>query len=179
MGYPIWMANLADIFEAEKAISAFPGWSKPEEETTYLWFDAPLEIEGVTEHGLFLHGGCYERYPDCNVSLEIRIAKTPGKRCTPLARVDWRSLEGGHTNIRVDGHALSGRRLPETHHHTFNLNWRPEQSRMRRGNLRMAEPIDEDLQSFESVLGYAGKCFRINNIMVVSRPSWQYTLGLF
>jgi hypothetical protein len=173
------MAELDSLYRAAKAISVFPGWSKPEEETSYIWFDAPLEIEGITEHGLFLHGGCFARYPDCNVSLEIRISKSAGRRCTPLGRVDWRSLEGGHSNIRISGHRLSGHRLPETHFHAFDLNWLPQQSRMRKGNLRMAQLIDEDLQSFESMRSYAGKCFRINNIEVVARPEWEYTLGLF
>jgi hypothetical protein len=43
--------NLRELVYSKKRISAFPGWVEPEAETGYAWFDAPLEIEGVTEVG--------------------------------------------------------------------------------------------------------------------------------
>jgi hypothetical protein len=172
------MHPLQALAEAEKAISAFPGWSAPEPETGYIWFDAPLEIGGVTEQGFVLHGGCLVFQPECNVSFEIRINKSPGRRCVPLMRICWRSLKGGHTNPRRAGEEMSGRRLGDTHFHTFDRNWLAENGRMRAGNLRMAQAIEQDIQSFTALRDFVGKQFRINNIDVVTVPDWEYRLDL-
>ncbi len=168
------MATLKEIFEAEKEIGFFPGWSKPEDETDYVWFDAPLEIDGVAETGLVLHGGCYSRRPEVNVSLELRISSQPGRRCVPLERLDWRSLEGGHTNSRDRCRRLAGGRVSDTHLHGFDLNWLDEHGRMQSGNLPCATDIGQELQDFESVRQFVGNRLRINNIGVVDRPPWVY-----
>lgn len=55
-----------------KAIAQFPGWSEPEPETGYCWFNAPLMIAGVIEQGLVLHGGFIKHVPDANVFFELR-----------------------------------------------------------------------------------------------------------
>jgi hypothetical protein len=173
------MHPLQALAEAEKAISAFAGWSEPEAETGYMWFDAPLEIGGVTEPGFVLHGGCLRFQPDCNVALEIRINKRPGRRCVPMMRACWRSLKGGHTNPRRDGARLSGVRVASsTHLHSFAENWWPDRQRMREGNLRFAEPVEQEMQSFTAFRDYVGKQFRINNIAVVTVPEWEYRLDL-
>lgn len=168
------MATIKDIVLADKAIGFFPGWSKPEAETDYIWFDAPIEIEGVAETGLVLHGGCFAHRPDCHVSLELRISKTPGRKCQPIERLDWRSLEGGHSNPRRPKSQWAGRRMPETHLHDFWLNWSDAEQRMRRGGLSIAREVEEELQSFVEVRDFFGKHLKINNIEVVKEPDWVY-----
>lgn len=170
------MEPFPTIVEAHKDISAFPGWSNPEPETGYVWFDAPLEIGGVVEHGVILHGGCLSEYPDCNISFELRVSRVPGRKCIPLMRLDWRSLQGGHLNPRRGNSEWSGRRVSDTHLHAFELNWLPEEGRMRGGKDRLAMDIPEELRTFDDVLHYVGSCFRINNIGVVSVPPWEYDL---
>jgi|TARA_B100000315_G_C14398184_1_gene505212 hypothetical protein len=86
------MEGFQNIVEAWKTISHFPGWSDPEPETSYAWFDAPLEIDGVTETGLFLHGGAYIDQPDSHVTFELIVRQPANNRRVPLCRVDWRSL---------------------------------------------------------------------------------------
>lgn len=161
------MHDLQKIVAAEKRLSTFPGWSKPEAETQYLVFDAPIEIEGVTETGLVLHGGCFHDRPDCNVSFELRITKAPGRRCVPIERFDWRSLSGGHSNPRRKGHPLSSLILPSTHLHAFEHNYSEAERKMRAGNLRMAQEVDPEPQDFDSVRDLVGKRLRINNIDLV------------
>lgn len=170
------MATFAQIADAEKLISHFPGWSAPEPETGYVWFDAPLEIGGVVERALVIHGGCYYNRPDCHVTFELRIGKTPGRRCVPLMRIEWRSLNDGHTNPRRRGNALSGLEVPSTHIHPFEPNWSEAEGRMRMGNLRMADVINEDIQTFEELRSIVGNLFRISNIDVVQAPPWEYSL---
>ena len=168
------MATLKEIYEADKDIGFFPGWSKPEEETDYVWFDAPLEIGGVAETGLVLHGGCFAHRPDVHLTFELRIASQPGKRCIPLERLDWRSLEGGHSNKRKRCNRLAGRRVPETHLHDFYLNWIDDPGRMQAGGLLCAREIVENLKTYEDVREFTGNRNRINNIEVVSEPPWEY-----
>ncbi len=170
------MASIKDIFEAEKSIGYFPGWSAPELETDYIWFDAPIEIGGVTETGLVLHGGCFANRPNVHVSFELRIARTPGRHCIPIERFDWRSLEGGHSNPRQPPSEWSGKIVSETHLHDFYLNWSERNDRMRRGGLRVAREIEEEIQDFAGVRVFAGKRLRINNIDVVEEPDWVYDL---
>jgi hypothetical protein len=172
------MHPLQALAQADKGISVFPGWSDPEPETGFMWFEAPLEIGGVTEQGFVLHGGCLRFQPECNVTFEVRISKTPGRRYIPLMRVCWRSLKGGHSNPRREGVPFSGERLDRTHFHAFDQNWLPESGRMRGGNLRMAQPIDQEPQSFTELRALVGKLFRINNIDVVTVPDWEYRLDL-
>jgi len=169
------MSPFPTLARAQKTIAAFSGWSQPEPETGYVWFDAPLDIEGVTEAGFVLHGGAYSNRPEVHVTFEMRISKTPGRRCVPLSRIDWRSLTGGHTNPRWPPPSeWNGRTVSSTHFHDFEINWVPEQGRFRRRQL--AREIEEDLQRFEQLRAYTGKHFRINNIEIVDVPPWEYNL---
>ena len=170
------MSLLPDIWNSEKTISYFPDWSKPEEETGHLWFDAPLDIGGVTEVGLYLHAGAIADAPDCNVSFELGIRSPKSKRRVPIARVDWRALSGGPATPNRGSSKWKGQRVPDTHFHHFDLNYLPSEQRMRNGNLKFARPISEQLQSFESLRAYVGKEFRINNINIVKPPEWVYDL---
>ena len=176
--YSCGMHPFEKLIEETKAISAFSGWSAPEAETGYIWFDAPLEIGGVTERGFVLHGGSYIDKPESHVSFEMRVSRSPGRRCVPLARIDWRSLQGGHTNPRVGGSDWSGIRVGNTHFHTFELNWSPESGRMRRGGLRQAMEIDQEPQSFTELRDFVGNRFKINNMNVVTEPPWEYRLDI-
>ena len=166
-----------ELAEGEKQISPFLGWSEPEPETNYIWFESPLEIGGVTEAGLTLRCGCHSDAPDCHVTFEIAVRGLDGKRRIALARVCWLSLKGGHTNHRRIGPGrLRGKRTPATHIHTFADNWDSSKNKMIGRNLPIADQIDEHLQSFEDVRGFVGKAFKINNISVVTRPNWSYDL---
>ena len=170
------MATVKEIFLAEKEIGHFAGWSGPEDETGYLWFDAPIEIGGVTETGLVLHGGCNAARPEHHFTLELRIARAPGRRCLPIERIDWRSLQGGHSNPRRPKSEWAGKRVSRTHLHDFWLNWSETEQQMRSGGLRVAREIDEPLEGVVDVLAFAAIRLRINNIDVVEQPPWEYDL---
>lgn len=63
------------------------------------------------------------------------------------------------------------------HLHEFNLNWTGSPERLRKNGLTVAREITEvDLLSFEDVREYAGKRLIINNIEVVSGPTWRYNM---
>lgn len=167
---------LEALFNAPKALAPFRGWIGPEPETGYLWFDSPIIIGGVVEAGLILRGGCYAHLRDQHVTFEL-VATKPGiKRRIPLERIEWRSIRGGHRNRRRKGVPTSGKKVSETHLHSFDLNWLPGHRRMRGTNLPQACEIETELQSFETLREYVGNRFRINNIGLVSVPPWEYSL---
>ena len=168
------MQILPLIVESWKSLATFPGWSEAEAETGYLWFDANLEINGVVEAGLVLHGGCYHNCPDCHVILELRIAGAFGRRQVQLQRLDWRSLNGGHRNPRVGDSEWRGRTVSNTHFHDFALNWDSERGRFRRTGLRLARDLTPPVPaSFEEVLAWASDQFRITNMQIIVPPPWE------
>ena len=163
-----------DIMRANKSLAQFPGWSEPEPDTGYCWFNAPLMMGGVVEQGLTLHGGCLKHVPDAHVTFQVQATKPGARRHVPLARLDWRSVTGGHSNPRRAGSPMSGKRCSNSHHHSFDLNWLEQEGRMRFGNLPMAEDITQQIQTFEDIRDEAGILFGINNISIVLPPKWEY-----
>jgi hypothetical protein len=113
--------TLPELMALQKAIAFFPGWSSPSDEAGYIHFNAPLTIAGVIQEGLTLFGGCLQGQPDRHVTFEL-TASLPGSKKRALDRIDWRSLQGGHTNKIRPGSPWSGKRVSETHHHAFDLN---------------------------------------------------------
>lgn len=164
-----------ELINTDKVIISFPGWGDPTPETGVLWFNAPLDVDGVTD--MILHGECTVDLPDCAVSFELRgyAPPRPTKR-SALDRIDWRPVDGGHWNPRRKSIVGSGRRVEGTHRHVFDLNWVEHEGRLRKGNLRQAIEIDEEPQSFESLIAMVGKAFRISNMSIVSVPPWRYEL---
>jgi hypothetical protein len=166
--------TLAALMAADKEIAIAPIWSEAEPETDYIWFDVPIMIGGVVEAQVIFHGGCYRLRPDYHVTFELRAIN--GRKKTPLQRVDWRSLSGGHRNKVREGSEVSGKRLTPSHIHHFFLNYSEAEDRMRGSNLPMADDLPQEIQSFESLREFVGRAFRISNIHVVSTPPWTYNL---
>jgi hypothetical protein len=167
---------LEAMFHAEKAIATVPVWSQPEPETDFVWFLAPLEINGVVEANFVLFGGANHKLADRNVIFELQVGAPGQRKKIPLARVEWRSIKGGHSNRRRGGNASSERRVSDTHYHSFEANWVASERRMRSGNLPQAVGLEEEPQSFESLREVIGNLFRINNISIVPKPPWEYNL---
>jgi hypothetical protein len=162
-----------DLVASRKEIASFPGWSEPEPETDSMWFIAPLSMGGVIAEAFALHGLCMKHVPDRHVIFELKAMGRRGKKVS-IARYEWRSLREGHTNSRRKGSTVSGQRVSATHYHSFDLNWLPAEHRMRSGNLPMAQSVEQEPVSFESLIEEVGKLFRINNMTVVLPPKWEY-----
>lgn len=162
-----------------KSISFFPGWSDPDKEDGYSYFQAPLSINGVVEGGLFLTGGCYRNIPDKHVTFEILLLTAGGSKRTKIMRVDWRSIRGGHTNQRkYKCPDECPKRTEPTHFHSFDTNWLEDKMKMRGPKLPCAIDLEDELETFESLKVFVGKNFRIDNMNVVEYPPWEYTLDL-
>jgi hypothetical protein len=167
---------LRRLVEAEKTISSPVQWTEPDREIPYVRFLVALDIAGVTETTLQLSGGTYIDTPDKHVTFELAVVGDKASRRTRLMRIDWRSLHGGHSNIRSTDGAWAGRRVPETHFHPFDFNYIEGEGRMRRGKLPYAQPLEPEPQTFEELRAQAGLLFGIKNMHVVPRPDWVYSL---
>jgi hypothetical protein len=169
------MSDYVFLFESEKSLLLSPTWAEPHKSDGCTWFNAPLEIDGDVVPGLVLHGEATISEPDRHVSLELRLEKTPGRRKTPISRLDWRSIDG-HSNKRFCAdRRWSGVRVDDTHYHDFWLNFSETDGRLREA-LPCARNIEEDLNDFNEVLVFVGKSFGINNIEIVPRPDWRYDM---
>lgn len=167
---------LRKLVIAEKRIPIRVEWTSPERDG-YVRFLVPLEIDGIVDAGLTLSGGAYHPYRDQHVSLELAILDHNGSRRIRLARIDWKSLRKGHSNnARKCAGPWGGERVPETHLHSFDLNYIEAEGRMKAGKLPCAEPIPEPLQTFKELRRFCGTCFKINNIDIVPPPDWEYDL---
>lgn len=164
------------LFEAWKTIALAPRWSAPHSETGYSWFDAALEIDGVVIRGLVLHGGCYPSKPGCHVTFELRIAKVVGRPARPLARIDWRSLTGGHSNQRRWGTEWAGKTVGPSHFHDFWLNYSQETGRLKSANLPVASPLDPEPDSFFALRDFTRQALKIANMERVEEPGWERKL---
>lgn len=167
--------SYAALVEQPKTIAHFPDWQRGE--NAALWFDAPLEIGGFTEMGLFLHGEARSDMPNRNVGFEITYVIPNSKRRFALQRLDWESWKGSHTNPRKSGWPLRGKKCLATHIYPFALNWVEGSKKFRKGDLPVATNIDGELQTFEQARASAGFFLGISNIELVKRPPWDYTGG--
>lgn len=169
------MAKFPTLIHCKKSISYFPAWSAPEPETGFMYFLAPLEIDGIVQDAFHLFGSCCAHYPDSHVCFELVLSKTPTRRRTVLERIDWRSLQGGHSNKRKRPDGVP-RRTKATHWHKFELNYNKSSDRMIGDNLPIAQNIDKPIKSFETLRDFVGTRFNIDNPDVVSAPEWEYNL---
>lgn len=167
--------DFSGLVRAKKRILSFSGWSKPEDGTGFIIFSCPLAIGGVAEVAFNLHGGCYRQYRDQNVVFELVLGRTATRRRIVLERIEWRSLQGGHSNKRGRPSGIPGRTDP-THWHRFDLNYSVTNRRMIGANLPFADNISDRIQTFEDIRSFAGKSLNIENIDVVTRPEWEYDL---
>ena len=103
---------------------------------------------------------------------DFRVSRTPGRHHISLHRLDWRALRG-HTNPRVGASAWNGKTVSDTHFHDFDINWDAAKGRFYRPRLRLAREIDPPVpQSFDEVLDWVSREFRIGNLEIIDPPPW-------
>jgi hypothetical protein len=166
-------ADLEQIFRAQKRFPSRPSWKARDSE----WFQltSPLDIAGVTVEGLRFTASAMQRRPEESVSFQLEF--TPPRRQArggPFDRIEWRSIQP-HWNKQTGPREHWNRQITGTHRHPFQVNWDANQGGVRRGDLPIALEIRPE-PSFEDILVFVGKEFRISNIDWLSRPDWEATL---
>jgi hypothetical protein len=164
-----------EIIGASKALIAPPTWVGPEPDTEYVWFEAPLEISGIVQPGLFLFGGAYKRRPNSAASFELRQRRPPARRYSEIERVDWRPLDGGHTiPMRKKIPYGAGKRIEGTHWYLFEYNVLSNGTLLERLPVAIETPYE--IKSFEELVAFWERTTRITNMSLVSAPPWEYVL---
>lgn len=164
------------LVEKWKTIAGVVAWSPPDPMDGYMGFSVPLDVDGVTVENFALRGGCYAEHPDKAVTFQLEIGHAGTRTRTPLIRVDWRPLNGGHKNPAKGPTEHRLRFIRGCHLHPFELNWLEEMQKMRTSNLPLALEISPPLQSFSELLEFVKNQFRINDVSVVPEPEWVYKL---
>lgn len=164
--------DAARIHCAKKIPSLSGDWV--EEEGRRLSLVIVLEIEGVTIEGLLLRGSALKNHPDEAVTFQLEFAHEPGRRDLAVDRIDWRPLNE-HTNGGKGPKEFRYLLLAETHHHAFDLNWLPDEGRLRKSNLPIAQPVNPDLADFDKLVEFVKKCFRIIDLEIPV-PPWEADL---
>ena len=65
----------------------------------------------------------------------------------------------------------------ETHFHDFDLNWNSAKGRFYRPGLRIARELDPpEPRSFDEVLAWVSREFKIENMTIIDPPPWEGVL---
>lgn len=162
--------DLSVLNAFEKSFPSRPVWRVRDDE----WFQltSPLDVDGVTVEGLRFTASAMRLRPDESVSFCLEYY--PGKRdgrggC--FARVEWRAL-GEHYNKASAPNGLRLARITGTHVHPFTVNWSANSGGVRRGELPIAEEVRPE-PTYEQVVAFVGREFRISNIDWVGAPDWE------
>lgn len=162
-------ANIPKVVLAKKTLVAAPSWV--ERGSDGLEFVATLESDGVVLEALSLRGRARKSLADREVvfQLEYHQAQIVGG---PICRIEWRPVSA-HCNRGLGPKDLRYVIQTGSHHHRFDLNWKWSQDAVRRGNLPIAVPINDDPENFRALLAVVGKEFNIKNIQLITVPPWQ------
>ncbi|MDD2704916.1 MAG: hypothetical protein PHU07_06235 [Acidocella sp.] len=162
---------------SEKVIVSSASWSAPESTSLKMHWNSPVEIDGVTQEGLFIRGVCYEDRQDEAVTLQIEVGSLGSRTRIPLCRLDWRPTAEVHRNNKI----LSSRYglpriIKKCHFHPFHMNWDDETLKMRESNLPLAYEIQEKINSFSNLLEFFGKKCNIKGVKNIPEPNWSRKL---
>ncbi|MDR3536772.1 MAG: hypothetical protein P4L71_09760 [Acetobacteraceae bacterium] len=104
--------------------------------------------------------------------LQVEVGVPGARTRIPLSRIDWRPANRGHKNPLRGPAAHAGRFLPDSHLHTFALNWLPQASAMRAGNLPFAVDLPAFVDTLDALFDFAGFVFRIDHMTMIEMPPW-------
>jgi hypothetical protein len=161
--------KLVEVVEAEKTLSGSHAWLS--REPNQLSLVSPLECDGVTMLGVQLRMRVTSDLLDRAVMIQLESTSPSGKG-ERLIRIDWRPISP-HVNKGNAPDPWKFAVITTSHIHRFEHNYRTEKNAMRRGNLPVAVPIEPDPESFPTLLEFAGKELKIQDLHRIETPDWQ------
>ena len=105
----------------------------------------------------------------------LLVGAAEGQKPRAMDRIDWRP---GHVHPNRKG-PKELRHVPlfGTHRHSFERNWLSTEQRFLKGNLPIADPIEEGAEGYEDLIALTANCFKINGLLALAPPPWER--GLF
>ncbi|RWM84819.1 MAG: hypothetical protein EOR84_32770 [Mesorhizobium sp.] len=166
-------ADLSILYSAQKTFPFRSKWQFRDAE--WMVLTSPIDIDGVTVEGLKFRAMAMRQRPDEHVSFQLEYYPPRRQpRGGPFARIEWRPLRG-HNNKMIGPPELRNKLQKCTHHHEFWVNWNHSQNSVRKGALDISVPIEPE-PSYDQIVAFVGKEFRISNIDWLPSPDWSATM---
>lgn len=165
--------DLSILYAANKSFPSALNWQFRDND--WMAFVSPLDVDGVTIEGFRFRATANRMRPDEHVTFQLEYL--PPRRHPKggaIARVDWKPLTA-HNNKMVGPDQYKNVIQRCTHHHEFWLNWQHSEKSVWKGNLEISVPVEPE-QSFEEIVAFVGKEFKISNIEWLPTPPWSATL---
>ncbi|WP_192180471.1 hypothetical protein [Mesorhizobium amorphae] len=163
-------ADLSVLFSAEKSFPTRRTWQRRDKE--WITFVSPIDIDGVTVEGLQFRAQAMRIRPDEFLSFQLEYYPPRRQpRGGPMARIEWRPLRP-HNNKMIGPPEYRNVLQKGTHNHDFFLNWDHSQNSVRTGCLDISVPIEPE-PTYDEILVFVGKEFRISNIDWMPVPPWN------
>lgn len=163
--------DLEKFWTAQKELSSNLEWKRRGQDE-YERLVIPLDIDGVTVEGLRFTGSAHIYSPDRWVTFQMEFESLKFPRGVPFVRFEWRP-RSPHNNKGIGPPEYRHINIAETHIHPFDLNWAHSESQVRKGNLPIAVPVTQPIETFQEALDFVQNCFRIKGVSSVFPPNWK------
>lgn len=168
------VARLTTFIEAEKTLSGPVDWVP---DHSNLRFAIALDIDGITEAGMLLHGRARFFPPERDITLGLSW-KDPSGQGGNFERLDWRPIHA-HNNKGLGPTEHRFILIEGIHRHCLAANAALAMG-MRRAmaeRLPVAMPVEPDPPDWSSLLALAAHFWNLQGIVHISPPPWQYDLA--
>jgi len=152
---------------AKKTLTSAPQWKS--DSRGHFRLSMPLAIEDVVQEGLYLMGRAPEGTPGRDVSFMLCNGESRAATVV-IDRIDW-NPSTSHTNRNVGPEVLRLLVIDGTHRHHLEDNL-TQMGELRTGNLPVARPVEEDLNSFGSLVAFAERAYNIDGLGYLAPPLW-------
>ncbi|RNF33977.1 hypothetical protein A7A09_013815 [Paracoccus methylarcula] len=162
--------ELEKFWSADKELSVDPDWKRREKDE-FVRLVSPLDINGVTVEGLRFTVSAHIYMPDRSVTFQIEYESVQHPKGVPMVRFEWRP-RSPHNNKGLGPLEYRYIALTGTHIHPFDLNWAYSQNQVRKGNLPIAVPVQQEIGSYDEALAFVETKFRIKGVTGIPAPPW-------
>ena len=165
--------QLLELILVDKELPFAPSWAT-EAGREFAQLVSPIDIDGVTIQSARFGATAHLYHHDQRVSfrLDMILPELSGKY-TSLVRFDWLPL-APHNNRGLGPKHLRFVPFGSSHVHTYEWNW--SEGKPLKGNMPIAEPVNERLLNYQDALVFAEKLFRIKGVSGLPVPPWTSRL---
>lgn len=169
------MTDFERFWASQKELASEPAWKQRDRFESVRLVSA-IDIDGITQEGFYFSANAQVYLPDSSVTFQIEYHPIRNRQLAgPIFRFDWRP-RAPHNNKGVGPVEYRFHQIVGSHLHDFELNWDPEKQAMKKGNLPIAVPVSDALDSYQSALDFVEKKFRIKGVGNLPAPPWTKKL---
>lgn len=156
-----------DALHAPKALASVPRWKLDGRGQFRL--QAPLMVDGIVREGLYLLGRAPESTPGRDVAFMLCNGESKAKSIV-IDRIDWKPT-ASHANRNIGPEDLRFLVIDGSHRHVFDDNL-TSTGELRSGNLPVARPLEENLNTFGRLVALAEVVYNIVSLGELAPPLW-------